>query len=68
MNRAVGIADIRANVDAFYADEIDIETFRARQRVLWDAITAQGTGPRVDAAIRRDHAKKTDGVTTGGVR
>jgi hypothetical protein len=57
MGKTIGIADIRANVEAFYADEIDIETFRALQRVLWDAITAQGTGDRVSAAIRRDYAK-----------
>lgn len=54
----VGVADIRANVDAFYADKIDIETFRLRQRLLWSIIANQGTDGQTMAALRRDHAKK----------
>lgn len=53
MGIKVGIADIRANVDAFYADQIDVETFRARQEALWTTIEAQGSAGQTLAAIRR---------------
>jgi hypothetical protein len=56
--KRVGVADIRANVDAFYADEIDYETFHLRQGLLWSLIAVQGTDGQTMAAIRRDHAKK----------
>jgi hypothetical protein len=42
-----------ANVDAWYADEIDHETFRARNRVIWDQAQAAGL-VRAVAAIVKD--------------
>ncbi len=46
------IRRLRANVDDFYENRIDYETFHERQRELWDAITA--AGPAVESAVRRD--------------
>ena len=45
------IADIEQNVDAYFADRIDSDTFGARQRVIWDAIEA--AGPRIKTAVVR---------------
>ncbi|MCC7380397.1 MAG: hypothetical protein IT384_01100 [Deltaproteobacteria bacterium] len=36
------VAELIANVDAWYADQIDYEAFGARQRATWDAIHAAG--------------------------
>lgn len=36
-------AALTRNVDAWYADQIDYETFGERQRVTWDAIHAAGS-------------------------
>ena len=34
------LAELHANVDAWYAGQIDYEAFGTRQRVTWDAIHA----------------------------
>ena len=36
------VTALHENVDAWYADRIDHETFSAKQRVLWDAIRSAG--------------------------
>jgi hypothetical protein len=36
------LAELGANVDAWYAGQIDYEAFGARQRATWDAIHAAG--------------------------
>jgi hypothetical protein len=36
------LATLNANVDAWYAGEIDYHAFGARQRATWDAIHAAG--------------------------
>jgi hypothetical protein len=36
------LAELNANVDAWYAGRIDYETFGARHRAIWDAIHAAG--------------------------
>jgi hypothetical protein len=36
------LAELNANVDAWYARRIDYETFGARQRAIWDAVHATG--------------------------
>ena len=48
------LEDITANVDAWYADRIDYETFGARQRATWDAIEEADPGikARVLEALR----------------
>ena len=38
---------IRANVDAYYADEISYEAFGARQRDLWDEAASCGVNDAV---------------------
>ena len=45
------LAELKANIDAWYADEIDHATFSERQRVIWDAIGA--AGPDVDEEVAR---------------
>jgi len=45
------IAEIEQNVDAYFADRIDSNTFGARQRVIWDEIEA--AGPRIKKAVVR---------------
>jgi hypothetical protein len=35
-------AKLAANVDAFYSYQIDYETFSARNRIIWDEVTAAG--------------------------
>ncbi len=45
------IAAIDQNVDAYYADAIDYDTFGARQIELWDEIVA--AGPRIQEAVLR---------------
>ena len=37
------LAALNGNVDAWYADRIDYETFGARQQLTWDAIHGAGT-------------------------
>ena len=50
--RAKGfVAKLVANVDAWYADQIDYESFGARQRVTWDAIRA--AGPAIEEQVLR---------------
>jgi hypothetical protein len=36
------LAKLDANVDAYYADQIEYETFSARNRIIWDEVTAAG--------------------------
>lgn len=43
--------NLKANVDAWYADQIDYETFGGRQRTTWDAI--RKAGPRVEELVLR---------------
>ena len=43
------LADLKANVDAWYTDQIDHATFSERQRAIWDAIGA--AGQEVDAEV-----------------
>lgn len=45
------LAELSANVDAWYADEIDYEAFGARQRATWDAIHA--AGPAIEEQVLR---------------
>jgi len=47
---------ISANVDAFYASTITIETFRAESIRLWDAIRAAGAESGVLAIQRNEEA------------
>ena len=50
--RAKGfVAKLVANVDAWYADQIDYKSFGARQRVTWDAIRA--AGPAIEEQVLR---------------
>ncbi|MGH7269584.1 MAG: hypothetical protein ACREJ3_04060 [Polyangiaceae bacterium] len=42
---------LKTNVDAWYADQIDYETFGERQRATWDAI--RSAGPRVEELVLR---------------
>ena len=48
------LAELSANVDAWYAEHIDYEAFGARQRATWDAIHAAGpaVAERVLRALR----------------
>lgn len=45
------LAELNTNVDDWYADRIDYDTFGARQRVTWDAIHA--AGPAVEKRVQR---------------
>lgn len=45
------LAELSANVDAWYADEIDYDAFGARQSATWDAIHA--AGPAVTEQVLR---------------
>jgi hypothetical protein len=45
-------AAITENTDAFYADRIDIGTFRRQNRALWDSIHEAGMDREVEALIR----------------
>jgi hypothetical protein len=45
------LAALNANVDAWYAGEIDYDAFGARQRTTWDAIHA--AGPAVTGQVLR---------------
>jgi hypothetical protein len=45
------LAALTRNVDAWYADRIDYETFGERQRATWDAIHA--AGPTVAETVLR---------------
>lgn len=45
------LAALGANVDAWYAGEIDYDAFGARQRATWDAI--QAAGPAVAERVLR---------------
>jgi phage-related minor tail protein len=45
------LADLGANVDAWYAGQINYEAFGARQRATWDAIHA--AGPAVAEQVLR---------------
>ncbi len=45
------LAELSANVDAWYAGQIDYEAFGARQRATWDAI--QGAGPAIVEQVLR---------------
>ncbi len=50
------VNDLKKNVDAWYADQIDFETFGERQRATWDAIQSAGrpTHERVLELLRRE--------------
>ena len=43
------LADLKRNVDAWYADQIDYETFGGRQRATWNAI--RNAGPRIEELV-----------------
>ncbi len=45
------LADLKGNVDAWYAGRIDYAAFGARQRATWDAIRA--AGPAVEERVLR---------------
>ena len=45
------LAELNANVDAWYENEIDYEAFGARQRTTWDAIHA--AGPAIEEEVLR---------------
>jgi len=45
------LAELGANVDAWYAGQIDYEAFGARQRATWDAIHA--AGPAIEEQVLR---------------
>jgi len=45
------LAELNANVDAWYAGRIDYEAFGARQRATWDAIHA--AAPAVEKQVLR---------------
>lgn len=51
-NRAMRfLAELNANVEAWYAGRIDYDVFDARQRTTWDAIHA--AGPAVTEQVLR---------------
>jgi len=43
---------LSANTDAWYAEEIDFDTFRENQRQIWAAIEASGCKTDVLALLR----------------
>ena len=45
------VAELRGNVDAWYAKEIDYDAFHARQCVTWATIC--DAGPAVHDEVRR---------------
>jgi hypothetical protein len=45
------LAELNANVDAWYAGRIDYEAFGARQRATWDAVHA--AEPAVEKQVLR---------------
>ena len=45
------LADLEANVDAWYDGRIDYDEFGARQRASWDAIRT--AGPAVEERVLR---------------
>lgn len=45
------VANLRANVDAWYDGRIDYDAFTARQRTTWEAIRA--AGPVVEERVLR---------------
>lgn len=45
------VAELVANVDAWYAGQIDYDAFGARQRATWDAIHA--AGPAIEERVLR---------------
>jgi hypothetical protein len=45
------LADLKGNVDAWYAGRIDYDAFTTRQRATWDAI--RGAGPAVEERVLR---------------
>jgi hypothetical protein len=45
------LAELGANVDAWYAGQIDYEAFGARQRATWDGIHA--AGPAIEEQVLR---------------
>lgn len=47
-------AELRANVDAMYADSVTMEEFRAANRATWDRITGLGFADDVLAVLRGD--------------
>ena len=47
----VFLNELKSNVDAWYADQIDYETFGVRQCTTWDAI--RNAGPRVEELVLR---------------
>ena len=47
----VFLSELKSNVDAWYADQIDYETFGVRQRATWDAI--RGAGQAVEEMVLR---------------
>ena len=57
------IAAIDQNVDAYYADAIDYDTFGARQIELWNEIVA--AGPRIQESVLRVLRQRLPAVAGG---
>lgn len=57
------LAELGANVDAWYAGQLNYEAFGARQRATWDAIHA--ASPAVAATACRPPAPITKGGRDG---
>jgi hypothetical protein len=57
------LAALTRNVDAWYADQIDYETFGERQRATWDAIHA--AGPAVEETVLRPLREQLPPVAGG---
>ena len=55
---------LKANVEAWYVDQIDYQTFGRRQRATWDAI--RKAGPRVEELVL--HALRDQLPPAMGVR
>ena len=49
-------AKLIANTEAWYADAIDFDAFRANQRLLWDSIQAAACQEEVLALHRKRNA------------
>ena len=55
------LADLERNVDAWYANRIDYQTFGARQRATWDAIW--NAGSQVERLVLRALRDQLAGAT-----
>lgn len=57
------IAAIDQNVDAYYEDAVDYDTFGARQIEIWNAIVA--AGPRIQESVLRVLRQRLSTVAGG---